>query len=419
MYFTQNPNGFNVTGTPLVYSVTSSNAGQPQFRYEFTISGPSGFVADNVLKVYPNKEGIGTIDISNIADTYAESYLNADLTTYGAGGIPRFEITVREEYATDFNSIPSYGPGYLYTELTLLRGYKNINDDTGTGYDFDFEPYMILSSGAGDKKLLTSDPSVFHAVNYVDRRHTEEKQYVPRSGGSLLGAIYALAGPNVDFEFNILGWDKTDDIISQDSIAFSNSGVLPRIFSANATPLFPGQYTNLIANWDNIAYYDFLIVGCDYVMRHYVLDDCEISDKTSFAWMNEFGVYDHYFVSNPRRRRSNVTRYDYDRPFVRYEDSDSSYNITNRGKRQYLTEYDYTYSVTTDYLTEKQAKWLSGMFESDDVYVANFEGQDSVYKENRGIQIVNSSYEVNNSTSRNKLFQYTIDFKFNTQFQDR
>lgn len=416
MEFTQNPNGFNVVGTPLVYSVSSSNAGQPQFRYEFTISPPSSFVPDNVLRVYPNKEGIGTIDISNLADTYAEAYLNADLTTYGLGGIPRLGVQVRELYAADFNSIPSYGSGYLSTQIDLLRGYKNINDDTGTGYDFDFTPYMILSGSGEFVDLLTSDPSV---LNFGYTSVPEEKQYVPRSGGSVLGAIYALAGPNVDFEFDVVGWDANGNLISVDSIAFSGTGTIPRIFSANATPLFPAQYANLNANWDNIAYYDLVIVGTDQYMRHYVLDDCDISDKTSFAWMNEFGVYDHYFVSNPRRRRSNVTRYDYDRTFVRYEDRDSSYDITNRGKRQYLTEYDYTYSVTTDYLTEKQAKWLSGMFESDDVYVANFEGQDNVYKETRGIQIVNSSYEVNNSTSRNKLFQYTIDFKFNTQFQDR
>lgn len=413
----QQPTTPNVVGTPLVYSMSSSNAGQPQFRYVLTLDivifDPTN---ENVeLKVYPNKDGIGIIDLSNILNTYAESYLNADLTTYGLGGITSVDIYYGEEYAPDFNSIPTYYPIDVLPRLQVLGGYKNINDDTGTGYNFDSGSYMI-ESGSGDfKKLLTNDPSI---VKFFQPAPIE-KQYVPRNGGSVLGGIYALAGPNVDMEFQIVGFDSNNNFISLDSIAFSGTGASPSFFTANTTPDFPGQYANLIANWNNIAYYDFVFIGTDEYMRHYVLDDCDISDITSFAWINEFGVYDHYTVYNPRRRKTDISRNNYDRTFVRYEDSNSSYNINNRGKRQYLTEYDYTYSVTTDFLTESQAKWLSGMIESNDVFVASFIPQSTVYKDILGVKIVNTSYEVNNSTSRNKLFQYTIDFKFNTQYQDR
>jgi len=414
----QQPTNPNVVGTPLVYALSSSNAGQPQFRYVFKTPSyydEGGLIPGVDIKAYPNKEGIGHFDLSVFANNQTQyfSNLNPDLATYGFGTISSLNIEYGEEYAPDFNTNPTYYSLGSLPTLNFLQGYKNTNDDTGTGYNFDSGSYLI-SSGSTTGKVLSSDPSIFT----IGEQPTIKK-YVPRANTN--GGLYGLYNIGSQFTFTILGYDSLDTLISIDSIQFGATP-LGRILlaSINTTPTFPGNFPNLSANWASIKYYDFILGGTDQIVRHYVLEDCEIADKTTFSWINEFGVFDHYFVANPRRRTSNIKRHDYDRTFVRYEDNNSSYNITNRGKRQYLTEYDYTYSVTTDWLNKEEANWLSGLFESNSVYVEKFDDtKNSAYKDPIGVNIINTSYEVNNNTSRNKLFQYTIDFKFSTQYQDR
>mgnify|MGYP003651154071 CR=1 FL=1 len=418
----QQPTSPNVEGTPLVYALSSSNAGQPQFRYVLKTPpyyDQGSYIPGVDIKAYPNKEGIGHFDLSVFANNQMEYYYNLTplYTTYGLGLLSKLDLEYGEEYAPNFNTNPTYYQIGQLPELRLLQGYKNTNDDTGTGYNFDSGSYLI-SSGSNIGKVLSSDPSIF-----IIGEQPTVKKYVPRSDTN--GALYGLLNVGSQFNFTVLGYDSSDSLISMDSIQWGiGSNVTITLAYVNTTPLFPNNFPNLAANWDSIKYYDFILGGTEQIVRQYVLEDCEIADKTTFSWINEFGVFDHYFVANPRRRTSNIKRHDYDRTFVRYEDNNSSYNITNRGKRQYLTEYDYTYSVTTDWLNKEEANWLSGLFESNSVYVENFEGSNypppyNVYKNPLGVNIIKTSYEVNNNTSRNKLFQYTIDFKFSTQYQDR
>lgn len=414
----QQPTNPNVSGTPLVYSVSSSNAGQPQFRYVFNVSSQFGFVASTLtpIKVYPNQYGIGTVDLSGVGamyDTVTSPLLPGSI--WGFSSCNGLSIEYGEEYAADFNTTPSYYYRGDLPNMDLLGGYKNINDDTGTGYNFDSGSYVIVS-GSVDKSILSSNPYTFTIGS-----QPTVKRYVPRNASMTQVSVIQELYLGVDV--TILGYDSTDTVISIDSYSYAGATPVPDEFvilrTNTSIPLDSFAYPNITAVWSSITYYDVIISGTDQVNRYYLLDECDYNSPSFFSWRNEFGVQDSYFVSNPIRRTANVSRNDYDRTFVRYEDSNSSYNINNRGKRQYLTNYDYTYEVTTDWLSQEEANWLSGLFESPNVFVFNLEEPLDPYSNMVGIEIINSSYEVNNSTSRNKLFQYTIQYKHSLQLQDR
>ena len=411
----QQPTNPNIAQTPLVYSVSSSNAGQPQFRYVFTVAHQYGDLRNvQQVKVYPNMTGIGTVDLSTIASSL--TFQNApNLSEVSLSTINGLEVDYGEEYAPDFNTPTAYYYRGTLADLELLGGYKNINDNTDTGYNFDSGSYAIVS-GSTDKSILSNNPYTFKIGS-----QPEIKRYVPRDVS--VGHVYTIQQYGTSLDVTVMGYDSSDTILSLDTISYSVSPTDPDRYYltrvGTGIPLSPTQYPNLAANWSSVAYFDFIIGGTDEISRYYLLDQCEYDTTTFFTWMNEFGVYDTYFVSNPIRRTSNISRYDYDRTFVRYEDSNSSYNINNRGKRQYLTEYDYTYEVTTDWLNQKEANWLSGMFESNNVVIFQPKFPLTSLKGLTTIEIINSSYEVNNSTSRNKLFQYTVQYKQSLQLQER
>ena len=133
--------------------------------------------------------------------------------------------------------------------------------------------------------------------------------------------------------------------------------------------------------------------------------NCETTDYTRFAFINQYGFWDYYNVYNPLRRLTNVDRSLYDRTFVRYEDSQALYDITNRGNTQYKTEYTDSYEIVTDFIDKRMADWLTELFESPSVYIQK--NGDFI-----PVNILNTTVDWNMNQYRQKLFQYTIQFKY-------
>lgn len=141
----------------------------------------------------------------------------------------------------------------------------------------------------------------------------------------------------------------------------------------------------------------------------YILKDGVYNTKcgdaqVKFAFINKFGVWDYYNVFNPVIKQTEVSRSTYTRPFVRYEDSTAFYNISNKGQVQYLTEYTDVYEVTTDFLSQVTSDWLTELFDSPNVYI-NRNG------EFIPVNILNTNVRWNMNQNRQKLFQYTIQYK--------
>jgi hypothetical protein len=64
----QQPTTPNVTGTNLVYTLSSSNASNPQFRYVTDIyeSGSGNYIT--TIKTFPNLSGNGILDVARTLD---------------------------------------------------------------------------------------------------------------------------------------------------------------------------------------------------------------------------------------------------------------------------------------------------------------------------------------------------------------
>ena len=127
-------------------------------------------------------------------------------------------------------------------------------------------------------------------------------------------------------------------------------------------------------------------------------------NPVQFVFRNKQGVWDYYNAYNPLARQSNITRQKVTLPQVDYSSTVSTYDVNKRGETDYFTDKDSLYTLTTDYLDKRVANFIEELLESPDVFI---------YTENGYIPIIitNSEYTHNNSTGRNKLFQYTIEYK--------
>jgi len=131
-------------------------------------------------------------------------------------------------------------------------------------------------------------------------------------------------------------------------------------------------------------------------------------DKTRFAFINEWGVYDYYSIYNQVKKVSEVQRENVTLSNVDYSSNPSTFDITRRGNKNYFTDYTDNYQIKTDYIDQVVATWLGEMLRSPSVFIQD--GDDFI-----PIIITNSSFTANTNTGRQKLFQYTIQYKYANQ----
>jgi hypothetical protein len=418
------PTGFNVSQTPLVYEIESDNANRPQFRYICEVEQGNEVIA--TLKAYPNKFGKASFDISDVCQNSMDEVLIAIPPIGGFNGyLPSWSVTFKEEYASDLNSNPvvyDTGPrtGRLFTSGP---GYKNINDDPQDGYNRNLDPYDPRTAPYPKEVRFLTDNPLISSDGFVTPSEEGRRMYISKDSpiAIYLGIPQYPGFNRIDYDVVSFGFDEL--VKSVDSVDFPINDY--NLIHEMLTPSrFPNLYAAIVAGEVKriMVYTDVYnaITNQKYTYQpqgYSIKPDCEIDTNTTFTWRNSLGQYDFYCVFNPVRKTTNIQRNDYDRTFVRYEDNNSGYSINNRGKRQYLTTYADTYEVTTDWLNERDAKYLSKMFEADTVGYYQIGLPTS-----RGftpIDILDNSYEVNNSTSRNKLFQYTIRFSRGLQRQSR
>ena len=115
-------------------------------------------------------------------------------------------------------------------------------------------------------------------------------------------------------------------------------------------------------------------------------------------------MWDYFGVNLPQTKSTSVKRNSFLQSFVDYSGTTSPYNISNRGHKQFLNKPMDNFSVTTEYMEQSEADWLTEIFDSNSVFIQNSVGTFEP------IVITNASYTWKTNTRQQKLFQYTIQY---------
>lgn len=458
---TQQPQSPNAAYTKLLYVVSGSGTtSNPQYQYVLDLY-PSGST-DRISRLFttPNPAGVGVFEISRIVQgELSYPYNWKDLLNSGSlSNNLIFEVQAGEAYGTSISSSITVYPSQSGDFLNIITATV---DPTAGTFNF-IEAYpRISSSTSSDDSQLSDNPYQFNRTLYNpyptvggndnsfqpigNNDHYTSTCYAPKT------TLFQTTVRNT----LVLVYDESDSVIFEGYPYFSleyhgaagttlarplYSGSIdtefysPGIGTANLRDvrmrsqstgsLGDKTFGEVIDSGSWLSYYAISLgIPNGFNDVNYFVNEKKIdlvydiansnknvpyyvncNEKLIFAFINKFGVWDYWFNYNPVRKVSNVERDNVDLPFSDYSSATSAYNIENRGTKNYHTSVRDTFEVDTDYLDQIMANFLEELIESPEVYIVR-------QGEFIPIIITNSTYQHNNSTSRNKTFKYTITFQ--------
>jgi len=520
---------FNVSNTNLIYTISSSNVPQFQYRYiaDLYLSGSATKLAR--FKYPQNSSNTANIDLGRpIGDYLGTNYSwKADIVDISSETSNVFTVKFGEEYGTSYTSPVTEFANEVTASIQVLNGNiqypalgeysktTNVRTDAVSSINFNANAYTLNNSSIGaDGAARFGDQTLSNNPNMLTQPSTA-KRMVPQTfslsyqaypkelydNASLKGFYVAQGIGNDDYatetyidttpfnntgvtvyfslfdDNNTLIWESNTcsegNVVAKYNPVVDNLGDeppgtlavgvgLPNLAaclnntdltgSLGTGPLSASISSSAQWNWyqigvyadnyrstwsahwyynedkgpDNLlsftsgtgsispngAFTEFALpIRPGMWANKYYPTYCN-NEKTRFAFINSFGVWDYYNVYMPTRRVTNVDRKTYTQPYLNYDERITSYNVSNRGNTQYYTEYTDQFEITTDMLDSQESQWLREMFESDDVYIQS--GSDFI-----PIIINNTQEQISNNKYRNKNFRYTVRYQFSNLREPR
>jgi hypothetical protein len=292
----QQPTSPNVTGTQLIYTVSSSLVPQYQYRYiaDLYESGSSTKLAR--FKYPQNSSGTCNISLQRPINDYLDYDYNwkisdvQEITTSSK----EFIIEFGEEYGTSYSSSVSTFSNVASASIQTFKGAV-YPSQTSNGFNWTSQP------------ILTNSPVTqsFDTDNY------------------LTATVY--------------NTDATVKYYQTGSLTATKNYVSTGKFSA--IPISPLN----VSNYSESDAITLDVTGSS--IRYEVNNDCR-SDRQRLAFVNKFGFFDYYTSNTALRRSTTVDRKMYEKSFVDLNDRIATYNSSNRGELQYYTEYTDQFEFT-------------------------------------------------------------------------
>jgi len=361
----QAPTDYNVTGTPLVYTLSSSNQTQPQFRYITDIYEQGSSTMLTRLVSNKNLSGNTNVNVSSILDDYLSYDYNWKNTVAQGwtNNSKNFTIEFGEQYGSSLTGpVTNYTASATDSLLYISKGQLDYSQDyQKSGFNWDYSignptGYILSNSPA----TQSFSPDEYLTLSFVDTAATV-KYYTT---GSL---TYTASGS---------------------SSVYYTMGISPKnINSASAADAITVE------------------VNSGSISKRYELDtDCS-DDSLRLAFINKYATWDYYTIHNPVRRLTQIDKQIYEIGSTKLNQEQTTFNVSNRGLTQYFTDYRDEYEITTDSLTAAQSQWLRELFTSTEVFIQS--GTNFI-----PINILNTSETIINTTARNKNYQYTIRYQY-------
>lgn len=438
----------NAAYTNLLYVLSSSNATQPQFRYVTTIS--EGGTDLTTIKTYPNETNNAVIDAAPILQSYLgyDKYWKLSGSADPVLSKKLFAFDFGEEYGTSISSSTTIYTGSAATSASIIpaRVYKNSNT-----YDFQWERFAkVTASGTNNEhEYMTNNPAALSKDAlpngpYGVTLNNQDYQTSTIWYDGLTNAFTSSIGIQASYLENGVKsdrgtwWVTLRPAFPTYDVTCQTIGIGPQNLMDLVSPIGPymGQTFRQVQEAEGINNYytsgdvggiEFLIndqwdgiinssttTGGSW--RRNFNQQCPVDEYTRFAWINPYGFWDYYNVYNPLKKSIEIDRSFYHKPFVSYNETLSSYNLSNRGNTQYNANYKDIFTINTEYVRRPVSNWLSEMFESPEVYIQQTNNGNTFFTP---INIMNNSSRWQLTGSREKLFQYTIQFNYSNERNSR
>ncbi|TWF38847.1 hypothetical protein FHW36_10670 [Chitinophaga polysaccharea] len=341
----ETPDKFTPAFNPVVFSISSDNYAQPDFKFVVDVYSGTGQLLVT-LKYQPQVAGNEPIDFDisrNLHELVAANYckLNevagADIVVTGAGAISGYSVQFGEQY----NNV-------VHANLTSYSGY-------------------IFNAAMNNKRFAFYSQATYLNKQFLTRF---PRQVVRKRDSVILSILQSDAAAMANFGltiYNMAGTILYSDNINNPYTSLANTSNRALHLHAGFDHLYSivGFST---AIYNAAAYYTITPPGGN-TMRLDLYSQCERFPGVRLYFLNELGGFDSFnfmLASRPEQTNEKKT---YQRQAANRR---TAYDATNRRfeatVRNYSTSYTEKLKVISDYLTDTESELLEGLMYSPLVY---------------------------------------------------
>ena len=136
-------------------------------------------------------------------------------------------------------------------------------------------------------------------------------------------------------------------------------------------------------------------------------ESCNDFTPIRFSWVNEYGFMDYYSFDKKNVKSVSTNRNTYLKEANDYNSTVFAVDRGDRGTTTYSQKSEFTYTTSTDYMTDAEAETLQYLYRSADVRV-----QSDLFGSQEFLPVVILDTVWTEKSNRlNQLFQYTVKFK--------
>jgi hypothetical protein len=384
----QEPYQYTALKQKLMVVATSTNIGQPGFRYVVEVSVNGGTI--NTFYVQPNINGALVFDLypaiyskmdlgvntSDAANSLFGSYTVQDSTT--TRNIMNVETDIYEGYEVlgvfekQATAYPLDGSSLINAAFQISDGF---NPDPSNHFALDSTTSYIMSDLVRSTYAMDDVLSQYSLGGNTIGITAFADDYgvltIPADNGTLLTG-------NVINNVQILQFNAAGTLLQTDTLACTiGAGKI------NHLPLLPANINEafaLDANWHHYLI-NFRTSGGSPCARSIAVfkedDECRF-DKIRLGWTNSRGGWDYFNFTKRSEQSYSVERKRYRKVVGNYGTADSGeafgFNTYDRGLTERSPFVEKMLKVRTDFLTEGQFEYLKNLIYSESVYIIGADG---------------------------------------------
>ena len=371
MAFSENivPGSYTSAHDSLWHIVLSNNVAQSSFKYVFDLYIGGQEVA--TLKNYPDSGNYGVLDVAPIVRNYLGSGFNPS-----------------------GSSLLQFAGSFLFVDYTIYLGeeyggttYANLTSATAKGWNYSLNPFRTSISTYANKFLTTRDRTAGEVIS-------GEKFYITYFNANLSAVTATIQKINED---------------GSNSGSPSTGGTLSSLSSLLLDLSPTAINTYLGTSFITSATYGYKVtIGSDTMTIKQVC--APRFTPINLVFQNQFGGYDTFGFRLLNRQQKNFKRTTYQT--AEYQRNGTAMDFKNSsgvhygGVQALATQIDWSYLVTSDYISAVDYALGSELLASNEVYLHLINGGTSDYYP---IVMKDTNYQEKVSTS-DKLFNYQLQF---------
>jgi len=383
----QQPYIFTALKQKLIVVATSTNVGQPGFRYVVTVSNGT---TTNIFYVQPNLSGALVFDLNPVVSQAM------DLGVNSTDAVPSlFASTTVQDAATSRN--------ILGISTIIQEGYEVLGLFEVQATEYPLDGSALINAAFQISDGFNPDPadyfSLDSATSYIMSDLVRDTYAMDDmlSQYSLGANTIGITGFSDDYGVLTIPADNgttlTGNAINNVQIVQFNAAGAPiqtdtlacviAAGTLNHLPLLPANINDIFgldADWNHYLI-NFRKSGGTAAARSIAVfkaaDECRF-DKIRLGWTNSRGGWDYFNFTKRSEESYSVERKRYRKVVGNYGTADAGeafgFNTYDRGLTERSPFVEKMMRIRTDFLTEGQFEYLKNLIYSESVYMINSKG---------------------------------------------